>query len=140
MKTRSGFVSNSSSSSFIVAVKKQEPCPHCKRTDVNFLDIIDTIGKGQSDSYEATQLHARGAMEVYTQITTMLDSWTDAKEKKEWASRLGKWIDAEEKGYEIGYFEMSYHDDSTSTLLDSLKWSGTVKVLWGEHCSEESEL
>jgi hypothetical protein len=40
MKTRHGFVSNSSSSSFIVAINQQNACPHCGRRDVNLIDIL----------------------------------------------------------------------------------------------------
>lgn len=41
MKTRNGFVSNSSSTSFIIAVKKNIPCPNCNRKDDDFLDSIN---------------------------------------------------------------------------------------------------
>ena len=42
MKTRTGFVSNSSSSSFILAlrVKPSSYCSHCGRSDSNFLDMV----------------------------------------------------------------------------------------------------
>lgn len=42
MKTRNGFVSNSSSSSFLIAVlKDNKPCPHCGRKDLDFLDMVE---------------------------------------------------------------------------------------------------
>ena len=43
MKIRNGFVSNSSSSSFVVAIKKNdgEVCPHCGRGTPNLLKIIE---------------------------------------------------------------------------------------------------
>ena len=40
MKIRNGFVSNSSSSSFIVAVNPKEKCPHCGRSSMNIVDVL----------------------------------------------------------------------------------------------------
>lgn len=39
MKIRQGFVSNSSSSSFVIAFKKLQPCSHCGKKS---LDIVET--------------------------------------------------------------------------------------------------
>lgn len=41
MKIRNGFVSNSSSSSFIVALNPKEKCPHCGRSSPNMIDLIE---------------------------------------------------------------------------------------------------
>jgi len=42
MKTRCGFVSNSSSSSFILAVQEDlKPCKHCGRRDLGLYELID---------------------------------------------------------------------------------------------------
>jgi hypothetical protein len=40
MKTRNGFVSNSSSSSFIIAYKNVPICSCCNQSPVNFIDIV----------------------------------------------------------------------------------------------------
>jgi hypothetical protein len=51
MKIRNGFVSNSSSSSFIVALNPKEKCPHCGRSSQNILDILES-----TNGYNDTQL------------------------------------------------------------------------------------
>ena len=49
MKLRLGFVSNSSSSSFILAYKKSEPCVHCGRSDPNIMDLISDDNNSNND-------------------------------------------------------------------------------------------
>ena len=40
MKIRNGFVSNSSSSSFVIAYKRENYCECCKRSDPTILDLV----------------------------------------------------------------------------------------------------
>ena len=41
MKIRNSFVSNSSSTSFIICLKPKESCPHCGRSSPNIIDMIE---------------------------------------------------------------------------------------------------
>ena len=50
MKIRNGFVSNSSSSSFVVAYKSGDPCPHCGRKDIDMVEFFDRMDRTYSDS------------------------------------------------------------------------------------------
>ena len=50
MKTRNGFVSNSSSSSFILALKSTEVCPHCGRSDETLLEAVERCGERNDDN------------------------------------------------------------------------------------------
>ena len=48
MKVRTGFVSNSSSSSYVIKLIKSEPCPTCGRSNPNIVDHI----QGRSYYYD----------------------------------------------------------------------------------------
>jgi hypothetical protein len=129
MKIRNGFVSNSSSSSFVVAVKKTDACPHCKRSDPNFLDLVENVGK-DTDGYEQTQLHARGADNVIKQIKQ--DSGEYHGFDDDIVNLQPVLEKAEKLGYEIGYIEVSYHDGVINEMMPSLHDRGALLYLWGD--------
>lgn len=60
MKTRNGFVSNSSSSSFVIAVKESKKCKHCGHKKHT---ILDSIRHATEFSYD-TGIDAEGLKEV----------------------------------------------------------------------------
>jgi len=109
MKVRRGFVSNSSSSSFIIAVKPTENCPHCGRGDINVLDMIKKVAYNDDD----TEIYAEGIDEV---SSYMLDRYSfdaeDAKELEE-VKKLAK------ENYKVAGIRISYHNDTIRKLLDS---------------------
>lgn len=196
MKIRIGFVSNSSSSSYIAAVKVGEKCPHCGRSDINLLDLIERI----DGEYEETRLRARGYKQVDAFYTKrMQENGYDPTKKlpdpeacpacgaamppiiiedksnpmryqvmctqckahgpaassreqarKNWDKFVGgkdnkvdewelSWLETlhkirtegkklEEAGYELAFFEISYHDPVIAELLDMGKKSGNIVV------------
>ena len=135
MKTRFGFVSNSSSSSYVVAVFKKDKCPHCGRTDPNFLDIVEAIGARSSGESECTQLHERGTKEIerYLVEGLKMDEWRLPEEITEWEDVLVVSKKAEKKGYEVARIEISYHDNASIEMMNLLEATGAVKVLWSDH-------
>ena len=80
MKTRTGFVSNSSSSSFILVVGPINKCEHCGRSDRN---IIDEIERRNED--DETLIEAEGKEEIIKHIT---EYWYDGEEKKNMISKI----------------------------------------------------
>ena len=50
MKIRSGFVSNSSSSSFVIGFNMNEPCPHCGRKDPDIISLIENASDRNDDN------------------------------------------------------------------------------------------
>jgi Mg2+ and Co2+ transporter CorA len=68
VKIRTGFVSNSSSSSFIIFIKESDQCPHCGRMDGNFLAMLQE-GYGGDD---ADHISASGFDEI---MDNLRDGW-----------------------------------------------------------------
>lgn len=123
MKIRLGFVSNSSSVSFLVAVKKLATCDKCGRSDPNFLDYLDSLGN--KDEYETTRLRARGVKEIASKFEEYKD--------EPWDERIKKLAEAEAEGHETAYIEIWYHDRHTNEMFDDLRQRGAVFVVWDNH-------
>ena len=131
MKLRTGFVSNSSSASFVVAVKQGEKCPHCGRSDVDFLDLVEQIG-AKAD-YEDTELKTRGAQQVWNKWESDIFPFCGDEEKKRFESVFGLMVEAEHKGYKVGEVEISYRDQTTENLMNDLAGRKSLVVIWSDH-------
>ena len=131
MKIRNGFVSNSSSASFIVAVKQGDKCPHCGRTDVDFLDLVEKMG-AKAD-YEDTELKSRGPQDIWNKWEKDILPYCGEEEKKDHEQIFRLMLEAEEKGYKVGEVEISYHDSSTESLLHDLEARKSLVVIWCDH-------
>lgn len=125
MKTRNGFVSNSSSSSFIIALKKVNiPCPHCGRKDPDFLDIIE-----QSESNRTSKSHVENLITQDT-IDCLVNEqdWIDAEHYKELKKSIAKYRDNNE--WIIANVTISHHDNHIRETLYDMVDNGNAEVLY----------
>jgi hypothetical protein len=106
MKTRNGFISNSSSSSFIISInnKNNEPCKCCGRTDIDILKLID---KFKNDRYDNdTEVIAFNYTESLGYIKSNL-----LMNDSEFNDLIIKINDEYESGNEIAIISIEYHDE-----------------------------
>jgi len=113
MKIRTGFVSNSSSSSFVIAVDKNiNKCPHCGRSDMNILQLIEKASYYNSDN----NVVAEGKDDIIKELA----SWYDDDKSIE---KIKKYDDTDKT---LALVEVSYHDDVLNDLIHN---SGNIEIL-----------
>jgi hypothetical protein len=155
MKTRNGFVSNSSSTSFVIAYKNGEPCPHCGRSDPDWADFF----KEKSETFsDATYLEHRNADEIihdnleninrnnleidnlnlrdadgpaFSRPEYTVSNYQDTleKENKEYESLIEKVKKSDNEGWTVIKVQVSYHDNETKEIVDNAQDNGTVRIL-----------
>ncbi len=123
MKTRNGFVSNSSSTSFIIAVKKSPPCTKCGRSDPDFISILQTVTEG--DYSDQTKFESDSIDGI-------------VKDLKEWdypdsgrPELIKKILSYKDKPkFKIAQIQISYHDELYNDMLQAGIKSGNIISLY----------
>ena len=132
MKIRNGFVSNSSSSSFIVAVKcHSDTCPTCRRKDPDFLYMVSHMG--DSSGFNSTRVNHRTVQNIRDKWGGFPSYLPEGRENEEKSSLFELMVDAEHKGYEVAYINISYNDHVTTEMMDRMEETKNVVVLWSDH-------
>jgi len=125
VKIRTGFVSNSSSSSFVLALSPAiaEACPHCGRKS-RLKETLNDDGDGW--------LHSRTASEDLSRIVEHIEEvtadWGRSEELKRRALNEVDFLRGE--GWQIILVEMSYHDYEARSLLDEEIKRGSAKMIF----------
>ena len=131
MKVRAGFVSNSSSSSFIIGVTQEAgtKCPHCGRGGTDILQIVD-----RANHYE-TCLEWDDVDEYIRQLTLQIEDG-EARgygDDMDWERNLLKKVtDAKPNFTNMFGLEISYHDNMLLHVIDEMKESGEIVVIHGD--------
>jgi hypothetical protein len=124
MKIRNGYVSNSSSSSFVIAIDNgnNKVCPTCGRKNLNIIDLIE---KECNRDYD-TKVYAKGVDAVIKYIEENVGYYDDDVNGKKEYNKLIKEIKKEgAKDKEIAYVSISYHNE----VLNNEIYSKDIKIL-----------
>jgi hypothetical protein len=124
MKTRHGFVSNSSSSSYIIAIKGVfTPCPTCGRSGGDFLKSIES----EENYNDNNKVCGVGAEHVIWELSN--DEWmtSDPKLIKNVEEYLGN------KDWTVARIRLSYHNEKLKNELNRLIDEGNVRIIKNEN-------
>jgi len=125
MKTRVGFVSNSSSSSYIIAFDTSrvlDKCPHCGRGDVSVLELIE---RASSSNRDDNQVEATGMANILAHIKGSY--FDDFKLPEQVIVDMRNY---EDKKWKLAYISVSYHDDTIKDALENMLAAGTAKKIY----------
>ena len=156
MKLRNGFVSNSSSTSFLIALKKIDECPHCGRSDLNLLQLIENSASDDCDtsvlksskeeilsSIEnaiTEKWNAIGKLELKDPDEKIFDTFTVAddilaiksriKYYKSLASKIRKLEeDHPDENLKMALIEISYHNSAINELFNQMIDTGSIIII-----------
>ena len=112
MKTRQSLVSNSSSTSFIIAYKPSNKCPTCGHSQGDLLDKIKC-----REDYDH-KVYAVGIQNVKKE----LEDWATFEEDER--ILLLNRLDSFSKEFEVIYCSISNHDDKLWKEIDRVEETG----------------
>lgn len=110
MKIRNGFVSNSSSSSFIVHIKKEPKCPHCGREDLDLTEVIS-----QTKEYDSTYMETMNKEATIKRVKEWVGDYDD--EDKQRINGYVEKIKAIKGKGQFAYIRVDNCDSVTSELI-----------------------
>ena len=126
MKLRSGYVSNSSSSSFVIAYDEDAELKFAECdmsfTVEDFMDFIDRSTRNWSS--DETCVSANGEENVYDYEKSRLSGY-DINEDRKYMKELEDFMESN-KGKEFSVIRISYHDDFVRKMYDAFKSTGKI--------------
>ncbi|MFC1453669.1 hypothetical protein ACFLQL_00630 [Verrucomicrobiota bacterium] len=130
MKKRNNFISNSSSSSFIIAVKKSNPCEHCGRSDPDFINLINRMGEYSLDS-DATKVEEEDIEHIISALEEE-DSYYPS-EPRYGKTLINKILAYKNKPeFKVAQIRISYHDETADKLFNECAKNGSIIILHSE--------
>lgn len=120
MKIRTGFVSNSSSSSYVIMAPKQsETCDHCGRSDPNLFNTLKSLS-----GYHANLDSETGVCSKETTLERLTEWFED--EDPETALMIAKVIELVKdppSGWEVRLCDIGHHDSAAEYLMANSKYA-----------------
>ena len=132
MKIRKGFISNSSSSSFIVIYNNQD---HAKGKLCKKIDLYDLIENAErADSYcEDTEIKFHSKKKILSELKDMTKrDYFDEISKKELEEIIEQIKSVDINIQECLYFDLSYHSRIVRDIIDIMVEEGDVNILQKE--------
>ena len=126
MKVRNGFVSNSSSSSFILVVSTPNICNHCGRGDGNVLDMMTNYLQS-GNAWAEDEIICLGKEEVIEQFKNYYFDYDDSDNKTQIINKIQA---IDETKNQIAYITISRHNNY---LIDLIEDSKNVEILHRSH-------
>ncbi len=122
MKRRFGFVSNSLTASFIVAILNQspEPCPHCGRGGITLTNFLKHHDHWETGTFD---------------LDERMDEWQQDAEVDDchWAKDvIAKITEAQRAGHPLVCIDLSQHDTGLHTLLKEMELAKEIDILVGD--------
>jgi hypothetical protein len=133
MKYRNGFVSNSSSNSFIIAYKKGKTCEYCGHNSISLIEFIEKACNSYNNC-DATQMVARGVENIKERIEEnwgleyLEENYPDDPFYLESLKLLQELEDYNRDGFEIVELIVNYRDEFVEKMITN---SPDITVLWG---------
>ena len=123
MKTRNSLISNSSSTSFVLAIKDGS-CECCKKSNHDLIDLLDIMTIYTRDTeYDRTKIHATKKDEIIKYLR--LESFND----DEFAQCVDK-LNNISSNYELIAFDIDDHDPVWRNMVDGMIETQSAILIW----------
>lgn len=161
MKLRTGFVSNSSSSSFTIFYRPNIlsiPCPTCNRSDIDFFDLLNKENEIDDDTRLRSTDGQDYVKELEEEIKTRKYDIVEQKLRPPYSEYSSYWripvkefIEKEEElikelektlqlikdklqdGFSFAKFSVSYHNNSMLARIRNMEERGVIEIFNSEN-------
>ena len=128
MKTRNGFVSNSSSASFVIAFEDRDKCPTCGHSPMNLITLLDMSYCDYNS--ESTEIKSRNYEETLKSIRDG-DIYVNEEEQEALIEKINQ-FQKEYQNWEIIACSICYNSPLVDKFIKEKTENGSLITLWGD--------